>query len=64
MFSNLDETQSDLFEGLMKQMQLDRMLDLPMVALSNGQTRRARIVKAILGKPELLLLDEPLSVLS
>jgi ABC-type Mn2+/Zn2+ transport system ATPase subunit len=35
-------------------------LDLPLVALSNGQTRRARVVKALLAQPELLLLDEPL----
>ncbi|KAF8994779.1 hypothetical protein BDQ17DRAFT_1330910 [Cyathus striatus] len=40
------------------------LLDLPLVALSNGQMRRARIVKAILRKPELLLLDEPLSTFS
>src|SRR5271156_2361934 len=32
-----------------------------LLALSNGQTRRARIVKAILDNPELLLLDQPLS---
>ncbi|KAE9386512.1 P-loop containing nucleoside triphosphate hydrolase protein [Gymnopus androsaceus JB14] len=36
-------------------------LDLPLIALSNGQTRRARILKAILKKPKLLLLDEPLT---
>lgn len=32
-----------------------------MITLSNGQMRRARIVKAVLKKPELLLLDEPLT---
>ena len=42
-------------------MLLEPLLDLPFLALSNGQTRRARIVKAILEKPELLLLGEPLS---
>jgi energy-coupling factor transporter ATP-binding protein EcfA2 len=50
-----------LFETLTVQMNLTSLLDLPLLALSNGQTRRARIVKAILDKPELLLLDEPLS---
>jgi energy-coupling factor transporter ATP-binding protein EcfA2 len=50
-----------LFETLVAQLELKELLDLPMIALSNGQTRRARIVKAILRKPELLLLDEPLS---
>ena len=50
-----------LFNTLVKEMHLDQLLDLPLIALSNGQMRRARIVKAVLKKPELLLLDEPLS---
>ena len=52
---------SPLFDTLIIQMNLTSLLDLPLLALSNGQMRRARIVKAILDKPELLLLDEPLS---
>lgn len=40
---------------------LKQYLDLPLIALSNGQTRRARIAKALLRKPTVLLLDEPLS---
>ena len=54
-------TTSPLFETLIVQMNLTSLLDLPLLSLSNGQTRRARIVKAILDNPELLLLDEPLS---
>lgn len=50
-----------LFEDLVTGLDLQRFLDLPMIALSNGQTRKARIVKALLEQPELLLLDEPLS---
>lgn len=46
---------------LSARLDLKNLLDLPLVALSNGQTRRARIVKELLGKPEVLLLDEPLS---
>lgn len=52
-----------LFEDLTDKLGLKQLLDLPMVALSNGQTRRARIVKALLEQPELLILDEPLSTL-
>lgn len=55
------EKQPELFDTLIKQMGLTGLLDIPAIALSNGQTRRARIVKAILDQPELLLLDEPLS---
>ena len=50
------------FEELTEKLELKHLLDLPLVALSNGQTRRARIVKALLKQPDLLLLDEPLSV--
>jgi ABC-type molybdate transport system ATPase subunit len=49
------------FDDLAERLGLKALLDLPLVALSNGQTRRARILKALLCKPELLLLDEPLS---
>ncbi|KAJ7469326.1 P-loop containing nucleoside triphosphate hydrolase protein [Mycena galericulata] len=60
---SLDSTSTDreLFEYLVEKMGLAHLLDLPRIALSNGQTRRARILKALLGKPRLLLLDEPLT---
>ncbi|KAF8157305.1 P-loop containing nucleoside triphosphate hydrolase protein [Mycena galopus ATCC 62051] len=60
---SLEPTSTDerLFEYLVQRMDLVHLLDLPRIALSNGQTRRARILKALLGKPRLLLLDEPLT---
>lgn len=51
-----------LFSELISKMDLASYLDLPLIALSNGQTRRARVVKAILTRPQLLILDEPLSM--
>ncbi|KAG1898982.1 uncharacterized protein F5891DRAFT_1235288 [Suillus fuscotomentosus] len=56
-----DEVKKGIFEGLTSRLGLSSLLDLPLIALSNGQTRRARIVKAILSEPELLVLDEPLT---
>ncbi|KDR69798.1 hypothetical protein GALMADRAFT_145195 [Galerina marginata CBS 339.88] len=50
-----------LFDELTERIGLRSLLDLPLITLSNGQTRRARVVKAILERPELLLLDEPLT---
>ena len=44
-----------------KALKLDNLLDIPLVALSNGQTRRARIARALLARPEVLILEEPFS---
>lgn len=44
---------------VVKDLRLEELVDMPVSNLSNGQTRRARIAKALLGSPEVLLLDEP-----
>ncbi|KAJ6043415.1 uncharacterized protein N7446_001614 [Penicillium canescens] len=47
------------FKQIMTHLHLQKLLDMPVANLSNGQTRRARIAKALLRRPEVLLLDEP-----
>ena len=42
-------------------MAVDHLLDLPSVSLSSGQTRRARIAAALLSRPVLLLLEDPMA---
>ncbi|OJD17098.1 hypothetical protein AJ78_02799 [Emergomyces pasteurianus Ep9510] len=44
---------------IIRDFQLRELISMPVSNLSNGQTRRARIAKALLMKPEVLLLDEP-----
>lgn len=49
---------SDL-TSISQSLDLERLLEMPVSQLSNGQTRRSRIAKALLDEPELLLLDQP-----
>lgn len=46
-------------ERVIKDLRLLDLVDMPVSNLSNGQTRRARIARALLGNSEVLLLDEP-----
>lgn len=46
---------------IMKDLELEKFLDKPVNMLSNGQSRRARIGKALLTRPEVLCLDAPFS---
>lgn len=59
--SHGEHVDEDAMMDLLDKLDLRQFLDLPVIALSNGQTRRARILKALLRKPKVLLLDEPLS---
>ncbi|KAB8232405.1 putative ABC transporter [Aspergillus alliaceus] len=49
----------ELLNQVISDLRLGELLDMPVANLSNGQTRRARVAKALLRKPELLLLDDP-----
>lgn len=49
------------WDAILQSFQLSHLLDMPTAKLSNGQTRRTRIAKALLTQPELLLLDQPFS---
>ena len=48
-------------QHLVKELNLEELLDIPLVALSNGQMRRARMARTLLAQPALLIMDEPLS---
>ncbi|KAL8812501.1 MAG: hypothetical protein Q9223_007276 [Gallowayella weberi] len=53
---------SDEYNGIqtvISDLNLEELVDMPVGNLSNGQTRRAKIAKALLDRPEVLLLDEP-----
>ena len=45
--------------AVVERLGIREQLAQPFMTLSNGQTRRARIARALLAKPELLVLDDP-----
>jgi molybdate transport system ATP-binding protein len=44
-----------------ERLRIGNLLDLRMLKLSNGQTRRTRIARGLLAHPKLLMLDDPFS---
>jgi ABC-type sugar transport system ATPase subunit len=50
-----------IMRQVVKDLELERFFDKPVSTLSNGQSRRARIGKALLTRPEVLCLDAPFS---
>ncbi|OBZ82745.1 hypothetical protein A0J61_09205, partial [Choanephora cucurbitarum] len=50
----------DRIHQVTEQLDIRHLLSLSFVKLSNGQTRRARITRALLKNPSMLVLDEPL----
>ncbi|KAH8728743.1 ABC transporter-like protein [Phaeosphaeriaceae sp. PMI808] len=52
----VDET---IMHKVMHDLELERFLEKPVAMLSNGQSRRARIGKALLAQPLVLCLDAP-----
>lgn len=56
-FLNCSDAPGDL--ASVKRLGLELLLNEPLLKLSNGQTRKARIGKALLQRPAILLLDNP-----
>jgi hypothetical protein len=60
-FVNQEGGDEGAVQTIAEALSLQDLLDLPLVTLSNGQTRRARIARALLANPEVLVLEEPFS---
>jgi ABC-type molybdenum transport system ATPase subunit/photorepair protein PhrA len=50
-----------VMKQVVEDLELERFFEKPVSTLSNGQSRRARIGKALLTRPEVLCLDAPFS---
>lgn len=59
-FGSSEMARKNVFAGL-NAMQLKHMVDMPAISLSSGQTRRERIARALMTKPALLILEDPMA---
>ncbi|KAI7847201.1 P-loop containing nucleoside triphosphate hydrolase protein [Circinella umbellata] len=55
-----DKVDPEALDKVIEKLDIKHLMSLSFVKLSNGQTRRARIARALLQKPAMLILDEPL----
>jgi len=55
----VSEVNRNALDEVVRQLNLTKLLQMPVANLSNGQTRRTRIAKALMARPEVLLLDGP-----
>lgn len=59
MEREVSDAEREVLGEVEAQLDLGRLMDMPVANLSNGQTRRARIARAVMERPEVLLLDGP-----